>query len=67
MTTVSLPAPHAWPLFEVVADPSSRPFFCRSPRSTTTKGGEYMMIATLLIGTMSLVAMVTGFIVMIRD
>jgi len=26
-----------------------------------------MMIATLLIGTTSLVAMVTGFIVMIRD
>jgi len=26
-----------------------------------------MMIATLLIGTMSLVAMVTGFVVMIRD
>ena len=64
MTTFSLPVPRAWPLFEV---PYIRPFFCRSPRSTTTKGGGHMMIATLLIGTMSLVAMVTGFIVMIRD
>lgn len=67
MTTFSLLAPHAWPLFDVVAGHSIRPFFCRSPRSTTTKRGEHMMIATLLIGTMSLVAMVTRFIVMIRD
>lgn len=67
MTTFALPAPPPRPLLEVLAETSIRPFFCRSPRSTTTKGGEHMMIATLLIGTTSLVAMVTGFIVMIRD
>ena len=67
MNTFSLPAPHPWPLLVDFAETSIRPFFCRSPRSTTPKGGEHMMIATLLIGTTSLVAMVTGFIVMIRD
>ena len=67
MNTFSLPAPHSWPLLVVFAETYIRPFFCRSPRSTTTKGGEHMMIATLLIGATSLVVMVTGFIVMIRD
>ena len=67
MTTFSLPAPPPRPLLDVLAETIIRPFFCRSPRSTTTKGGEHMMIATLLIGTTSLVAMVTGFVVMIRD
>lgn len=38
-----------------------------SPRNTTTEGGEHMMIATLLIGAWSLAAMVTGYIVMVRD
>jgi hypothetical protein len=38
-----------------------------SPRDKTTKGGENMMIATLLIGTASLAAMVAGYVVMIRD
>ena len=39
----------------------------RSPRNQPTEGGELMMIATLLIGTASLAAMVTGYVVMIRD
>ena len=38
----------------------------RSPRNKTTQGGEPMMIATLLIGTASLVAMVTGYVAMVR-
>jgi hypothetical protein len=38
-----------------------------SPPDKTTKGGENMMIATLLIGTASLAAMVAGYVVMIRD
>jgi hypothetical protein len=38
-----------------------------SPPDKTTKGGENMMIATLLIGTASLAAMFAGFVVMIRD
>jgi hypothetical protein len=67
MTTFSLPAAHPWLLLDGFTETFIRPFFFRSPRSTTTKGGEHMMIATLLIGTTSLVAMVTGFIVMIRD
>jgi|SanBayMetagenome_1026888.scaffolds.fasta_scaffold91321_1 hypothetical protein len=41
--------------------------FFRSPRNKPTEGGEPMMIATLLIGTASLAAMVTGYVVMIRD
>jgi hypothetical protein len=39
----------------------------RSPRNKTTKGGEPMMIATLLIGAASLAGMVTGYAVMVRD
>jgi hypothetical protein len=38
-----------------------------SPRNRKTEGGEPMMIATLLIGTASLAAMVTGYVVMVRD
>lgn len=38
-----------------------------SPRNKPTEGGEPMMIATLLIGTASLAAMVTGYVVMIRN
>lgn len=41
--------------------------FFSSPRNATTEGGEHMMIATLLIGAWSLAAMVTGYIVMVRD
>lgn len=41
--------------------------FARSPRNKPTEGGEPMMIATLLIGTASLAAMVAGYVVMIRD
>lgn len=41
--------------------------FSRSPRNKPTEGGEHMMIATLLIGTASLAAMVAGYVVMIRD
>jgi hypothetical protein len=41
--------------------------FSRSPRNKPTEGGEPMMIATLLIGTASLAAMVIGYVVMIRD
>jgi hypothetical protein len=67
VTTFSLPAPHHWPLLVVFAETSIRPFFSRSPRSATTQGGEHMMIATLLIGTASLAAMVAGYVVMIRD
>jgi hypothetical protein len=39
----------------------------RSPRNQPTEGGELMMIATLFIGAASLAAMVTGYVVMIRD
>ena len=39
----------------------------RSPRNQPTKGGELMMIATLFIGAASLAALVTGYVVMIRD
>jgi hypothetical protein len=42
-------------------------FLPRSPQNMNKEGGEPMMIATLLIGTASLAAMVTGFVVMIRD
>lgn len=41
--------------------------FPRSPRNGKTEGGEPMMIATLLIGAASLAAMVTGYVVMVRD
>ena len=41
--------------------------FFRSPRNKPTKGGEPMMIATILIGAASLAAMVAGYVVMIRD
>jgi hypothetical protein len=67
MTTFSLPAPHPWPLLDVFAETSLRPFFCRSPRSTTTKGGEPMMIMTTLIGAASLLGMVAGYVAMVRD
>lgn len=42
------------------------PFFSCSPRSKTTKGGEPMMIATLMIGTAALAAMVAGYVAMVR-
>ncbi len=51
----------SWPLRR------TRIFLPRSPRSMNNQGGELMMIVTLLIGTASLAAMVTGFVVMIRD
>ena len=41
--------------------------FSSLPRNKPTEGGEPMMIAALLIGTASLAAMVTGYVVMIRD
>jgi hypothetical protein len=56
-----------WPLSPARCSLRAVEFFSSSPRSKTTEGGEPMMIATLLIGTVSLVAMVTGFVVMIRD
>jgi hypothetical protein len=42
-------------------------FFSRSPRSQTTKGGEPMMMATLMIGATGLAAMVAGYVAMARD
>ena len=45
----------------------ARAIFSRLSRNKTTEGGEPMMIATLLIGTASLAAMVAGYVVMIRD
>lgn len=56
-----------WPLWPARRSLPVAKFFSSSPRSKTTEGGELMMIVTLLIGTASLAAMVTGFVVMIRD
>jgi hypothetical protein len=56
-----------WPLWTARRSLRVAKFFSSSPRSKTTEGGELMMIVTLLIGTASLAAMVTGFVVMIRD
>jgi hypothetical protein len=55
------------PSLELSADFLVRRIFHRSPRGKTTEGGETMMIATLLIATASLAAMLGGFVVMIRD
>jgi hypothetical protein len=56
-----------WPLSPARRSLRAGKFFSRSPRSKTTEGGELMMIVTLLIGTASLAAMVSGFVVMARD
>ncbi len=45
----------------------TRILFPCSPRSKSTKGGEPMMIATLLIGVASLSAMVAGYVAMVRE
>jgi hypothetical protein len=50
-----------WPV------PRARIFFPCSPRSKSTKGGEPMMIATLLVGAASLSAMVAGYVAMARE
>jgi hypothetical protein len=48
-------------------EPPARIFFPCSPRSKATKGGEPMMIATVLIGAASLSAMVAGYVAMARE
>jgi hypothetical protein len=47
--------------------PRARIFFPCSPRSKSTKGGEPMMIATLLVGAASLSAMMAGYVLMVRE